>query len=287
MALEKPMTLRTLRDKAADGEAIVMLALYDFPFSALAEQAGIDGVIVGDSVAMALYGHANTLQADMDMMIRHTQAVRRGGPKLFVTADMPYMSYQPSVELAVRNAGRFMAEGGADAVKIEGGASVMDKIEAVVNAGIPVMGHLGFLPQSAAAAGGTRVPTRDAKKAVELINEAAMLDRAGISLLVLECVPQNVSEEVVRRATVPVIGIGSGPACHGQVKLIYDILGLYPHPTPRFVHKYAELAPVVVEALTSYIDQTRSGQYPAPQHCYNMNPSQQQAFSKLLGRPDA
>jgi 3-methyl-2-oxobutanoate hydroxymethyltransferase len=286
MPLKEKVTIRLLREKAAGGSKIAMLALYDFAFATLAEQAGVDGVIVGDSVAMLVYGHKNTLQADMDMMIRHTQAVRKGGPNLFVIGDMPYMSYQPSVELAVKHAGRFMAEADTDAVKFEGGAVVLDKIQAVIKAGIPVVGHLGFTPQSAAMTGGVRVGTREADKAVALIDEAKTLEQAGICLLILEAVPRNVAEELVKRVHVPVIGIGSGPACHGQVTLAYDILGLYFGQLPRFVKKYADLSPHIIEAFAAYSDQVRAGRYPDSQHCYNMKPNQIERFIQQLTQLD-
>jgi len=286
MASTERVTLKSLREKADSARKIVMLAAYDYPFAVLAQQAGIDGIIVGDSVAMTVYGHENTLQADMDMMIRHTQAVRRGAGNLFVIGDMPYMSYQPSIELAIRNAGRFMAEAGADAVKFEGGLAVLDTTGSAVRAGIPVVGHIGFTPQSAALTGGTIVATRQADRAVKLVDEAQRLEQAGICLLILEAVPQNVAVEVVKRVGVPVIGIGSGPACHGQVILMHEILGLTTGPALRFVQKYVDLADDIVGAFGKYAEQVRSGEYPAPQHCYNMNPEQQEAFSGRLARLD-
>lgn len=281
MALNAKVTIRDLRQKATSGEKFSVLALYDFVFAGLAEQAGVEGIIVGDSVVSQIYGQENTLLGDMDMMVRHTGAVRRGAPNVFLIADMPYMSYQPSVELAVRNAGRFMAEAGADAVKFEGGSVIMDKLEAVMKAGIPVVGHLGYTPQSTAMGGGVKVP-RDAQIARRLVEEAVMLDQAGVFVLLLEAVPAIVAKEIVKRVNAPVIGIGSGPACDGQVVLTYELLGLFPGPSPRFVEKFAHLEPVVVEAFTKYKDQIHSGEYPAKKHCYNMKPEQQEAFLKLL-----
>lgn len=282
MPLHERLTLRELRRKAREGEKITMLALYDYALAHLAQEAAIDGIIVGDSVAQQVYGHTNTLKATMDMMVRHTQAVRRGGPNLFVIADMPYMSYQPSVEAAVRNAGRFMAEGEADAVKFEGGTNVVEKLAAVIAAGIPVVGHLGFTPQSAAMAGGTIVQAREADFAVRLVREAVELDRAGVSLLILECVPPAVTDEVVKRLSIPVIGIGSGPSCHGVVLLAWDILGLTPGRSPGFVKKYADLAGPVADAFRRYAAEVRGGDYPAVQQCYGMKDQERDAFLRQL-----
>ena len=286
MSTSERVTLRALREKAQAGEKISVLSLYDVVSAGLAEQAGIDAIIVGDSVAQQIYGYPNTLQADMDMMVRHTQAVRRGAPNVFLIADMPYMSYQPSVELAVRNAGRFMAEGGADAVKFEGGKAISDKLEAVLSAGIPVAGHLGFLPQSAAMSGGITVQTRDAELAARLVDEAMLLDEMGVCLLILEALPAVVGEAVVKRVGVPVIGIGSGPACHGQVLLANDILGLSPDTPPRFVQQFADLSPAVIQAFKAYCDQIRAGEFPAGKHCYNMSPQQREKFLQLLAGTD-
>ncbi len=286
MPLEQKVTLRTLRSKAAEGQKIVWLSLYDFPSAAAAEDACADGVIVGDSVMQAVYGQPNTLKADMDLMIRHTQAVRQGGPNLFVVADMPYMSYQPSVEIAVRNAGRFMADAGADAVKFEGGVAVLDKIQAAVKAGIPVVGHLGFTPQSAALTGGVIVETRDAHKAARLIEEAIVLEQTGVVLLVLEAIPHAVAAEVVKRVSLPTIGIGSGGACAGQVMLASDILGVSRGKPPKFVEKFADLGDQTVDAFSQYAKKVRSGQYPAQQHCYKMTDAESEAFAKLLTEID-
>jgi 3-methyl-2-oxobutanoate hydroxymethyltransferase len=209
MAGNEKITIRTLSEKVAHDEKFVTLALYDYPFAMLAQEAGIDAIIVGDSAAMVNYGCENTLKADMDMMLGHTRAVRRGAPNLFIIGDMPFMSYQPSVETAIRNAGRFIAEGSADAVKLEGGMNVIDSVRAIVAAGIPVVGHLGLTPQSAMKTGGFKAQGRETDTALEIVHQAQELEQAGISMLVLECVPNPVAEAVTKKISVPVIGIGT------------------------------------------------------------------------------
>jgi 3-methyl-2-oxobutanoate hydroxymethyltransferase len=282
MAATEKTTIRTLWDKAQRGERFSTLALYDYPFALLAQQAGIDAIIVGDSAAMVNYGHPNTLQADMDMMIRHTASVRRGAPNLFIIGDMPFMSYQPGIETAIKNAGRFIVEGGADAVKVEGGTAVVETVRALVKAGIPVVGHVGLIPQTAAIAGSFKAQGREADAALEIVRQAKELEAAGICLLVLECVPAAVAEAVTKTIAVPVIGIGGGPACHGQVLVLFDILGISPQKPAKFVHRYAELSNPIAEAMKRYAADVRQGQYPAPEHCYKMKPGEEEIFTKRL-----
>jgi len=282
MAGNEKITMRSISEKIARGEKFVTLALYDYPFAMLAEQAGIDAIIVGDSCAMVNYGYPNTLNADMEMMIRHTQAVRRGAPNLFVIGDMPFMSYQPSIEAALRNAGRFVAEGGADAVKLEGGTGVIDEVQAIVRAGIPVVGHLGLTPQTAAITGSFKARGREADSALAIVRQAEELEQAGISMLVLECASDALAEAVTKKISVPVIGIGSGPACHSQVLVLFDLLGMYPHSTAKFVRKFAELSNQVTDAMKQYAAAVRTGEYPAAEHCYHMKPGEEDAFKKKL-----
>lgn len=282
MSNKEKITINELHRKIHNSERISMLALYDYPFAVLAQQAGVDSLLVGDSVAMAVYGLEDTLQAAMDMMIAHTRAVRRGAPNVYLIGDMPYMSYQPSIEEAIKNAGRFLAEGKADAVKLEGGENVLDTVKALVKATIPVVGHLGLLPQSAAAQGGFKVQAREAHSAMDIINQAIALQNAGICMLILECVPPLVAAEIVKRMNVPVIGIGSGPACHGQVQLLHDILGLFPRFKPKFVKRFAELEKPIVEAIKNYADEVLSGKYPDADHSYPMKPAEQEELIRLL-----
>jgi len=215
-------------------------------------------------------------------MIRLTQAVRRGAPNVFLIGDMPYMSYQPSQEQAIRNAGRFLAEGRVDAVKLEGGRNVLETVRALVKSSIPVISHLGLTPQSAAVMGGFKAQGRGARSAMDIVEQAKELQDAGICMLILECVPPAVSEAVVRRSTVPVIGIGGGPACHGQVLVAHDVLGLYPRPAAKFVKKYAELKSPVTEAIRGYIQEVERGTYPAPEHCYRMKEGEEAEFLRML-----
>jgi 3-methyl-2-oxobutanoate hydroxymethyltransferase len=282
MNKSEKITINTIREKIHAGGRISVLALYDYPFAALAQQAGVDAIIVGDSAAMVNYGYENPLQADMDMLVRHTQAVKRGGPNLFIIGDMPFMSYQPSIETAIRNAGRFVSEGHADAVKLEGGTAILDTVRAIVNASIPVVGHIGLTPQSAAITGGFKAQGREAQSAIDIVNQARQLEDAGICMLVLECVPDIVAEAVTKKISVPIIGIGSGPSCHGQVQVLFDILGIYPRFTPKFVHKYAELAPTIIDAMKAYIDSIAKGTYPADEHTYHMKAGEAEAFKKML-----
>ncbi len=282
MATKDKITITRLLRKIHNSERISMLALYDYPSAVFAQQAGVDSILVGDSVAMAIYGFEDTLQATMDMMIAHTRAVRRGAADVYLIGDMPYMSYQPSTEEAIKNAGRFLAEGKADAVKLEGGENVLDTVKALTKASIPVVGHLGLLPQSAAAQGGFRVQAREAHSAMDIINQAVALQNAGISMLILECVPPLVAEEIVKRMKVPVIGIGSGPACHGQVQLLHDILGLYPRFKPKFVKRFAELENPIVEAIKAYADEISSGKYPDIEHSYPMKQEEKDELLRLL-----
>ncbi len=282
MSDRKKITIADICEKVNSGDKVSMLSLYDYPFAYLAEEAGVDSIIVGDSVAMIVYGHSDTLEATMEMMLAHTKAVRQGAPSVYLIADMPYMSYQPSIELAIRNAGRFISFSKADAVKLEGGRDISEHIKALVKSSIPVVGHLGLLPQSAVVQGGFKVQAREASSAVRTVEDALILEDAGICMLILECVPPVVAEAIVSRVSVPVIGIGSGPACHGQVQLMHDILGLYPRFKPKFVKRYAELGCDVAEALRRYISEIQSGEYPADEHCYPMREGQQEEFLKRI-----
>lgn len=279
---DRKITIKTLREKVAAGQKISMLAAYDYPTAAILEQAGIDSIIVGDSVAMAVYGMDNTLEMTMDTMIGHTAAVARAAPNVFLIGDMPYMSYQPSIEQAIQNAGRFLAQGRADAIKLEGGRNVIDTTRALVKATIPVVGHIGFTPQSEAQLGGVRVMARAADYALELVRDAMALQEAGVCMLIIECVPPAVTTEIVRRCNVPVIGIGSGPDCHGFVLLLHDILGLFTKFKPKFVKRYANLTEQAESAVRQYIAEVTAGQYPAAEHCYSMPKDQQQRFEQLL-----
>ena len=229
MTERKKVTLPILFKKVASGEPITWLTCYDYPTAYLQDQAGMDMILVGDSLGMTMLGYESTLPVTMEDMIRHTQAVRRGAPNVFLIGDMPYMSYQPSVETAIRNAGRFMAEAGCDGIKLEGGSEMADRIRGIVAAGIPAMGHLGLTPQSASSLGGFRVQGKGALQAKKIINSAKALEEAGAFGILLEMVPDRVCELITQRAENCIIfSLGSGPHAHGQLLIYHDMFGLYP-----------------------------------------------------------
>lgn len=264
------VTIQTLQSMAARGEVIVTLTAYDYPTALLADRAGIDLVLVGDSLGMVVHGFANTLPVTMEMMILHCQAVRRGVERALVVCDMPFMSYQTSLEDAKRNAGRLLSEGGADAVKLEGGRPMADTIRALVDSGVAVQGHLGLTPQSVSAFGGMRVQGRTAAAARRLLDDALILQDAGAFSIVLEGMPARLAEAITQRLTIPTIGIGAGAGCDGQVLVMHDILGLYDQFTPKFVRRYAELGAEMQSAFEQYRDDVRARRFPDEEHSYNI-----------------
>ncbi len=228
MAERKKVTLPKLFKKAADGQPITWLTCYDYPTAYLQEQAGIDMILVGDSLGMTMLGYETTLPVTMEDMIRHSQAVRRGAPNVFLVGDMPYMSYQPSVETAIRCAGRFMAEAACDAIKLEGGAEMADRVRGIVNSGIPTIGHLGLTPQSLSALGGFRVQGKGAHQAKKIIDDAKALEHAGAFMILLEMVPDRLCKIIKERAeNCLIMSLGSGPDAHGQLLIYHDMFGLY------------------------------------------------------------
>lgn len=268
--MDKKITIQTLREKKARREPITFLTAYDYPFAILEQKAGIDVILVGDSMGMVVFGYDSTLPVTMDLMMPHVKAVRLGAPLAYLVGDMPYMSYQVSKSEAIRNGGRFMAEGGCDAVKLEGGREMADTIRAMVNATIPVMGHIGLTPQAAAQLGGFKAQGRDIQTAKRLIEDAKILEEAGVSSLLLEAVPAEVARIITRRSSVPVFGIGAGPDCDGQVLVIHDMLGMFDRKPPKFVKKYRELGNLILEALAEFKDDVAKGVFPGPEHCYPM-----------------
>ncbi len=268
MPTERPRTtIATLRRKKDRGEKIVMLSAYDALFAAIIESVGLDIILVGDSVNTVLCGEESTHSATMDQMVYHTRIVRRGAPNTFVVFDMPFMSYQVTVEEAVHNAGRGIKETGANAVKIEGGSPRIATVQAIVDAGIAVMAHLGFTPQSVDQLGGYRVQGRG-DSGNKLIADAKRLEDAGAFALVLELVPTDVAARVTDALSIPTIGIGSGIACDGQVLVLHDLLGLNEEFQPRFLKRYASLADDVRAALTEFANEVRSGTFPDDAHSY-------------------
>lgn len=281
MAREK-VTIPYLYQKRVRGEKITMLTCYDYPTALLEEKAGVDIILVGDSLAMTVLGYDSTLPATMDVMVVHAQAVRRGAPGALLIGDMPYMSYQVSKEEAIRNAGRFMAEAGCDAVKLEGGRNVADVVEALTRATIPVMGHLGLTPQSIAQLGGFRAQGRDVETALRVVEDAKTLEEAGAFAILLEAVPPEVGRMVTERASIPIISIGAGPHCDGQLLIVHDMLGFFEAFTPKFVKKYADLNSIILKAFREYMDDVAAGRFPAPEHCYTMRPGEAARLESLV-----
>jgi 3-methyl-2-oxobutanoate hydroxymethyltransferase len=256
-----PVTIPLLA--AAKGvEKIAMLTAYDAPSAALLDAAGIDVLLVGDSVEMALYGEPNTLSATMDSMVRHSRAVTRATKRAPVVGDMPFLSYQADVSRAVENAGRFLAEGGCAAVKVEGGSRILPAVEAILAADIPVMGHVGLTPQSFHKLGGFKVQGREPATARQIREDAKALADAGCFAIVLECVPAALAAEITREIPVPTIGIGAGAGCDGQVLVFHDVMGLTRDLRPRFVRKYADLSAVIEEAAKAFAKDVRDGSFP-------------------------
>ena len=264
------LTLHGLQDMKRQGRKIKMITAYDYPTALLVDQSPMDMILVGDSLGMVVLGYESTVPVTMEEILHHTKAVVRAARNTFVVADMPFMSYQASVEDAIRNAGRLLKEGGADAVKLEGGAAVAGTVRAIVAAGIPVMGHLGLTPQTATILGGLKAQGRDAAAARAILQDARLLEEAGAFSLVLEAIPAQLAEMVSRELSIPTIGIGAGPDCDGQVLVIHDALGLFQRFVPKFVKRYAALGDAISEALAAYCRDVDSMEFPAPEHCYNM-----------------
>lgn len=262
---EKRVRAPDLKEKKRRGEKIAVLTAYDATMARLLDRAGIDILLVGDSLGMVVLGHETTLPVTLDAMVYHTQAVSRGASRALVVADMPFLSYQVSVAEAVRNAGRLIQEGGAAAVKIEGGAPVLDVAKRLTDIGIPVMGHLGLLPQSVHQLGGFRPQARLEGDAERLIDDARALEQAGAFSMVLESIPHEVARLVTAAVTIPTIGIGAGPHCDGQVLVSYDAFGLFDGAVPPFVKQYARLAETIAAAAKAYAEEVRDGRFPAPE----------------------
>lgn len=279
----KKVTLPMLYKKYREGELITMLTCYDYPTAHFQDQAGIDMVLVGDSLGMTMLGHDSTLPVTMDDMIRHTQAVRRGAPHVWLIGDMPYMSYQPSVESAIRNAGRFMAEAGCDAVKLEGGREMADRMAGIVAAGIPAMGHLGLTPQSASALGGFRVQGKGAAQAMRIIEDAEILEEAGAFSILLELVPDRVCEIITERASIPIISLGSGPCASGQLLIYHDMFGLYPKFTPKMAKVYGNAGEVILNGLKAYVEEVHSGAFPQPENYFGLKDEEYDEITARLG----
>ena len=276
----KKVTTLALRQKKERGEPIVMLTAYDYPTAMAEDQAGVDVILVGDSLGMVVLGYENTLPVTMEEMLHHCRAVSRGARSALLVGDMPFMSYQVSTEEAVRNAGRFLQQGGMDTVKLEGGRERLDAVRAIVGAGIPAMGHLGLTPQSVHQLGGFRPQGRTASAAKRLLEDALLLEEAGCFSLVLESVPARLADLVSKRLSIPTIGIGAGVGCDGQVLVTHDLLGLFDRFTPKFVKKYANFHAEMQRAFSEFKAEVESKQFPAAEHFVEMADAEWEALLK-------
>ena len=282
MTDRKKITLPTLMKKMADGIPITYITCYDYAMAHLVEQAEVDMVLVGDSLGMTMLGYDGTLPVTMDDMIRHTAAVRRGSPTSWLIGDMPYMSYQPSVETAIRNAGRFMAETGCDAVKLEGGVEMADRMEGIARAGIPVMGHLGLTPQSVSSLGGFRVQGKDAARARKIVDDAKALEEAGAFSILLEMVPDRVTRLITEAAGIPIISLGSGPDAHGQLLIFHDMFGLYPRFKPKMAKVYGNAGEVILNGLKQYVAEVTGRQFPQAENWFGIGDDQLAELKQML-----
>lgn len=267
---DKKFTVHDFKAFKARGEKIAMLTAYDYSMAKLLDDAGVDSVLVGDSLGMTMLGYENTLQVTMEDMLHHTKAVRRGTKNAFLVADMPYLSYEINVEEAVRNAGRFVREAQADAVKVEGGTEVADTIRAIVRAKIPVVAHIGLTPQSVNVFGGFKVQGKNLDQAQKLIEEALAVQEAGACAVVLECIPAKLAKVISEKLEIPTIGIGAGVDCDGQVLVIQDMIGMFKSFTPKFVKKFASVGEEIEAAVAAYIHEINSGAFPATEHTFSM-----------------
>lgn len=266
----KKITIKTIQNMKKKGEKISFLTAYDYPTAFLEDRAGIEMILIGDSLGMTTLGFKTTLPVTMNDMIRHTEAVCRAVKYAFIVGDMPYMSYQASSEEAIRNAGKLMVCG-VDGIKLEGGVKVASIVEKIVNAGIPVMGHIGLTPQSAAMLGGFRVQGKDAESARALIKDAKTLENAGAFAILLECIPAPVGKMITEECSIPILSIGGGPHCDGQLLIVHDMIGLYEVYIPKFVKQYANIGKIMEEAFIKYKEEVKSGVFPGPEHCYEID----------------
>jgi 3-methyl-2-oxobutanoate hydroxymethyltransferase len=278
----RPMTLSRLAEKKALGEPIAMVTAYDYPSAQVAEEAGVDVVLVGDSAAMTVLGYPSTVPVSLDEMLVLAAAVRRGLSTPFLVGDMPFGSYEVSNEQAVANAQRFIKEAGCDAVKLERGGSSVERARAIVDSGIPVMGHVGLTPQTATALGGYRSQGRTAERALEVAHDALALQEVGCFAIVFEAIPSPLTEAIMPRMQIPVIGIGAGPAADGQVLVFHDLLGIYDGHAARFVKRYAEVRKEMVEGVRHFAEEVRARSYPEPDHGYTMAPDEVERLHVLL-----
>ncbi|MGD2270355.1 MAG: 3-methyl-2-oxobutanoate hydroxymethyltransferase [Desulfobacterales bacterium] len=278
----KKLTRFDLQKMKDAGQTVVWITSYDYWTATFAEQADMDMILVGDSLGMCVYGYAGTVPVTMDQCVWHSEAVRRGAPNTFIIGDMPFLSYQVSIEEAVRNAGRFYKEAGVDAVKLEGGVRVCPQIQAIADGGMLVMGHIGLTPQSSGQLGGFKAQGRTAEAAKDVITDALAIEKAGAYALLVEAVPPEVCGIIRDKLTIPVYSIGAGWEADGQLMICSDVLGIFQAFTPKFVKKYENLAEKTIEAFRQYADEARSGQFPKEEHAYKMVEGELPKLEKLL-----
>lgn len=269
MAKQK-LAIPALRDMKEKGKKVRMVTAYDYPTGILVDQTDIEMILVGDSLGMVVLGYDGTVPVTMEEMIHHTKATVRGAKNTLIVADLPFMSYNISIEEAIRNAGRLMKEGGADCVKLEGGAAVVETVRAIVRAGIPVMAHIGLTPQTASQLGGFKVQGKDTAAAERMIAEAQQLEEAGAFAIVLEAIPAPLAELITKKLSMTTIGIGAGVHCDGQVLVTHDMIGLFDRFVPKFAKQYAMISKSILEAFNSYAEEVASGQFPGPEHSFTM-----------------
>ena len=267
---QKKVTIADLHGKKEKRRKITMMTAYDYPTASLVDQAGIDTILVGDSLGMVVLVYESTVPVTMDQMIHHCKAVSRGAKFSFVIGDMPFLSYQVSLDRAVENAGRFIKEAGCEAVKLEGGSEMAPVTKAIVDAGIPVCAHIGLTPQTATKLSGFKVQGKDAEGAMALIKSAKDLEAAGAFMIVMECIPDLLAARITGELNIPTIGIGAGKECDGQVLVYHDLVGLFERFTPKFVKQYVNLAPKIKEALIQYREEVENGLFPGPEHSFAM-----------------
>ncbi len=278
----KKVSVLDLQEMKKQGEKITWLTAYDYPTAQFAEQAGLEMLLVGDSLGMCIYGYEGTIPVTMDQCIVHSEAVRRAAPTAFVLGDMPFMSYQISNQGAVENAGRFLKEAGVDGVKLEGGLRVISRIKAIVDAGIVVCGHIGLTPQSSGQLGGHKAQGRTVESARLLIEDALAIENAGAQLLLLEAVPPEVAGFISKKLAIPVLSIGAGPDCDGQLLIVSDLVGQFQAFTPKFVKKYANVAEVITDAMRAYVNDVKSQVFPSDEYCYHMLEGEREKFEQMV-----
>ena len=278
----KKVSILDIRQAKEENRKLTMVTAYDYPFGLLADEAGIDIVLVGDSLGMVVMGLDGTVEVNMEHMIHHIRAVTRGCRNPFIVGDMPFMSYNTSIREAIINAGRLLKEGGCDSIKLEGGVDFAPTVEAIVKAGIPVQGHIGLTPQTASALGGFKMQGRDAAAAKQIIDDARALEDAGVFSMILEAVPAPLGKLVAEAVKVPVIGIGAGPDVDGQVLVTHDMIGLFDKFVPKFVKQYTNIRKVILEALSEYRDEVIDVKFPAPEHSFKMPEEALEELKKLI-----